>query len=260
MLVGAAAAAREPLIVSVHDVAPKTREMCARIVSDLTRLGVTACSLLVVPNYHGAGESCDDPDFVRWLRDLEALGHEVVIHGYFHRRPRAAAETLRQQLLTRYYTRDEGEFYDLDYDEAFRRISAARDRFTAAGLRPRGFIAPAWLLGAEGERAAAAAEMEYTTGLNSIRDLRFGHRVKARALVYSTRSPWRRGMSLAWNGALSFALSSSSVMRLAIHPPDAAHPAVWNQIIGITQRLLRVRSTTTYCDWIADTRLRRRAS
>ena len=46
------------------------------------------------PNYHDAGESCDDPQFVRWLRDLEADGHEIVIHGYFHQRPRGERETL----------------------------------------------------------------------------------------------------------------------------------------------------------------------
>ena len=250
---------KEPLIVSVHDVAPKTQEACAQIVRELTQLGVTACSLLVVPNYHGAGESCEDRQFVRWLRDLEAQGHEVVIHGYYHQRPRAGRETLRKRLLTRYYTRDEGEFYDLDYEEAFRRIASARERFKAAGLTPRGFIAPAWLLGPEAERAAADAEMEYTTGLTSIRDLRFGQRVHARSLVYSTRSRWRRAVSLAWNGGLSFALAGSPVMRLSIHPPDLRHSAVWNQITHIAERLANVRSTTTYCDWIAEARLRRGA-
>ena len=41
-------------------------------------------------------------------------------------------------------------------------------------MTPRGFIAPAWLLGAAAERAAADAEMEYTTRLTGVRDLRSG--------------------------------------------------------------------------------------
>ena len=254
---GAAAAAKEPLIVSVHDVAPATREICEQILRELTRLGVSACSLLVVPNYHSTGEACDDRQFVRWLQTLEGQGHEIVIHGYYHQRPRGSRETLRGRLLTRIYTRDEGEFYDLGYEEAFRRIAIARQRFAAAGLRPRGFIAPAWLLGPEAERAAADAEMEYTTRLTSIRDLRSGESVHARSMVYSVRSGWRAATSLAWNGALSFALVNSPVMRLAIHPPDFLHRPVWNQIMRIVERLTGVRSTTTYCDWIAEERLRR---
>jgi uncharacterized protein len=254
---GAAVAEKLPLVVSVHDVAPRTRDTCDAILRDLTRAGVSACSLLVVPNYHGSGESCDDRQFVRWLRDLETEGHEVVIHGYYHQRPRAQGETVRGKLLTRYYTRDEGEFYDLSYEEAFGRITTARERFRAAGFKPRGFIAPAWLLGHEAERAAADAEMEYTTRLTTVRDLRSGESVHARSLVYSVRSGWRRGASLAWNGSLSVALAGSPLMRLGIHPPDYLHPPVWRQIMRIVERLSDVRSTTTYCEWVAQARIAR---
>ena len=257
IFLGAAVAEKQPLIVSVHDVAPQTRETCDEILRELTHLGVSACSLLVVPNYHGGGESCENRQFVRWLRDREAEGHEVVIHGYYHQRPRGERETLRGKLLTRYYTRGEGEFYDLAYDEALRRIATARKRFTAAGLKPRGFIAPAWLLGPEAERAAADAEMEYTTRLTTVTDLRSGESVHARSLVYSTSNRCRRGASLLWNGSLALALAGSPLMRLGIHPPDYVHRPVWKQITRIVERLSDVRSTTTYCDWVADSRIRR---
>src|SRR6187401_473703 len=110
--------------------------------------------------------------FVRWLHGLEAEGHEMVIHGYFHERIPHSGETLRDRVVTGFYTAGEGEFYDLDYADAVRRITLARDEFTAAGLRPRGFIAPAWLLGEAGERAAVDAGMEYTARLTSVIDLR----------------------------------------------------------------------------------------
>ncbi|HSH38873.1 MAG TPA: hypothetical protein VK993_08810, partial [Chthoniobacterales bacterium] len=126
-----------------------------------------------------------------------------------------------------------------------------------AGLTPRGFIAPAWLLGPQAERAAADAEMEYTTRLTTVRDLRSAENFRARSLVYSVRSGWRRAASLAWNGALSIALAGSPLMRLSIHPVDLAHPVVWNQIMRIVDRLTHTRSTTTYCEWIAEARLRR---
>ena len=199
-LFGAAELQRKPLVVSLHDVAPPTRAASEKIVRELAHHGVRVSSILVVPDYHHTGRAVDDRSFVQWLRDLETAGHEIVIHGYYHQRPRRPNESLRAQVMTQHYTSDEGEFYDLDYNEALQRITLARDEFTAAGLRPRGFIAPAWLLSAEAERAAADAEMEYTTRLTNVIDLRTRETISARSLVYSVRSSWRRAASLAWNG------------------------------------------------------------
>ena len=249
-----AEADREALVVSVHDIAPATRAASEKIVAELSQHRVSVCSLLVVPNYHHRGSSMEDRGFVRWLQDLEAQGHEIVIHGYFHERPRREGENLTQKFFTRLYTNDEGEFYDLVYDEAFRRITRARDEFARAGLTPRGFIAPAWLLGPAAERAAAEAEMEYTTRLTGVRDLRSGDNFPARTLVYSVRSSWRRVASLAWNSALVSQLVGARLARVSIHPPDRDHPEIWQQVLRLTDRLVENRMPTTYRDWVADRR------
>jgi predicted deacetylase len=253
----AAAAEAEKLsaVVSIHDVAPSTRAASEKIVAELGQRGVTVCSLLVVPDYHHSGRSMADRGFVQWLRDLEAAGHEVVIHGYFHTRPRRRGESLRERLVTRFYTSDEGEFYDLEYEDALRRVSQAQEEFAAAGLTPRGFIAPAWLLGPEAQRAVADAEMEYTTRLASVRDLRSGEEFPARSLVYSVRSGWRRGASLVWNAALARVMSGAGLLRLAVHPPDIAHEQVRRQIGALAESIAEGRTPTTYRDWIADRRL-----
>ena len=107
----AAGLSKGSLVVSLHDVAPSTRETAERIVSELSRRGVTHCSLLVVPNYHHAGSALADRDLGIWLRELEGRGHEIVIHGYFHDRPRRANETPREKFMTRFYTDDEGEVF-----------------------------------------------------------------------------------------------------------------------------------------------------
>lgn len=249
-----AEADRQALVVSVHDVAPATQAAAEKIMAELSRRHVPVCSILVVPNYHHLGSSMDDRGFVRWLQDLEAHGHEIVIHGYFHKRPRRAGTNLRAKFLTQLYTSDEGEFYDLDYAEAFRRITQARDEFTRAGLTPRGFIAPAWLLGADAERAAANAEIEYTTRLTAVRDLRSGDDFLARTLAYSVRNRWRRGASLAWNSVLARQLAGAPLFRVSIHPPDQEHPEIWRQILRLTDRLVENRTATTYRDWIAERR------
>jgi len=254
-----AEAERAALVVSIHDVAPATQARAQEIIAELAHHGVAVCSLLVVPNYHHGGCFAEDRGFVRWLQELETKGHEIVIHGYFHERPRRPDETAAEKLFTRFYTKNEGEFYDLEYDEAFRRITQAREEFTAAGLTPRGFIAPAWLLGTPGERAAADAELEYTTRLTGVRDLRSGENYSARTLAYSVRSGWRRTTSLAWNNLLVRHLADAPLARVSIHPPDRDHPEIWRQILRLTDRLMENRNATTYRDWIAEKRVRRGA-
>ena len=250
----AAQLSKGSLVVSVHDIAPSTRTTAEKIVSELSRRGVTTCSLLVVPNYHHAGSIADDRELGIWLRELEGRGHEVVIHGYFHDRPRRPNETTREKFMTRFYTDDEGEFYDLSYDEALRRIACARDEFASLGLAPRGFIAPAWLLSLEGERAAKAAGMEYTSRLGSVRDLVRGRNFAARSIVYSVRNQWRRSASLAWNAALFMATKQQPLLRLSIHPSDYEHGEIWNQILRFLDEMLSGRCATTYASWIDEQR------
>jgi uncharacterized protein len=256
-LVATAGATNDFLVVSLHDVAPSSQQIADTIISELAHRGVRVCSLLVVPDYHQQGLFTKDRQFVTWLRDLEAGGHEMVIHGYFHERPRGMKESLRDKFLTRFYTQHEGEFYDLSYDEALYRITTARDEFHASGLKPRGFVAPAWLLSGEAERAARDAGMEYTTGLRTVRDLRLGGEFAARSIVYSIRSNWRRGSSRAWNAMLFRFSKGNPLLRLSIHPPDYSHPAIWQQIVNVIDATIRSRTATTYQGWIAEQRLRR---
>ncbi len=256
-LVATPAGARDAVVVSIHDVAPCTQQIASAMLADLSRRGVRICSLLVVPDYHHRGLFTSERKFVSWLRNLEADGHEIVIHGYFHERPAGANENLRDRVLTRFYTQGEGEFYDLNYDEALRRISAARDLFHSAGLKPRGFVAPAWLLGREAERAARDAGLEYTTRLRTVLDLRFGSEFAARSVVYSVRNNWRRGASRAWNAALFRVAQRDPLLRISIHPPDYLHPAIWRQITRFIEKSVKNRAATTYENWIAEQRLRR---
>src|SRR5205809_4294290 len=256
-LVAAAAATTDSIVFSVHDVAPHSRDVTEKIIIELAHRGVSTCSLLVVPDYRHQGLATKDRQFVSWLRDLQSAGYEIVIHGYFHERPRHANETIRDKFFTRLYTADEGEFYDLNYDEALRRITAARDEFRANNLKPRGFVAPAWLLSKEAERAVCDAGMEYTTRLHKVCDLRAGSEFAARSIVYSVRRNWRRGISRICNATLFRYLEGRPLLRISIHPPDYSHPAIWRQVTSMIERAMGSRTATTYQDWIAQQRLRR---
>jgi predicted deacetylase len=240
----------QAVVVSVHDVSPQTHARCEEIRKELSALGVKACSWLVVPDYHGKGHLLDDDEFCDWLRFLADTRHEIVIHGYYHRRERQADESLLSKFTTRVYTADEGEFFDMSHDEAAVLISQAREDFNVFGLKPEGFIAPAWLLSAAAERALSEAGLQYTARLGHVRDLHRGRTFKSQSLVWSVRSWWRRWLSLAWNARLYRKLAGNPLLRISIHPVDRDYPAIWRQIRRLIVRALERREALTYERWV----------
>ena len=238
------------LVVSIHDVAFSTRAKVEKILAELACHRVHACSLLVVPDYHRQGHSLADAGFRSWLHKLATNGHEIVIHGFFHQRARRSDENALAKIVTRMYTMDEGEFFDLGYEEALHLIQTAREHFATHGFHPTGFIAPAWLLSAEAERAVIDAGMSYTTTLRTVRDFGGGRIMQSQSLVYSVRSGCRRVSSLAWNRSLFRRLTTNPLLRLGIHPPDIDHRAIWKQIGEIVTEALVDRRAVTYGDWL----------
>ncbi len=238
------------LVVSIHDVSPFTRPDCERMLADLQSARIATLSLLVIPDHHGRGHFLADAGFCQWLRELEAAGNEIVIHGFTHQRARMAGESLADQAMTRFYTRDEGEFFDIAENQAAELIARAQRDFTSAGLSPVGFIAPAWLLSEGGERAARAAGCAYTTRLGTVTDFRRDQTHKSQSLVYSVPSAWRRAASLAWNPLLARHLRDHPLMRLGLHPPDIRHSRIWRQILRLTRTAAAERKVTTYAGWL----------
>ena len=238
------------LVVSIHDVSPRTRAVTERMLADLAALGVARTSLLVIPDHHRRGHFRDDPGFCAWLRDCVGAGHEAVVHGYFHVRDPRPGGGAWTRLVTESYTAGEGEFYDLGEAEAFARVTRAREEFRAAGLDPAGFIAPAWLLGAEAGRAVARAGFQYTTRLGVVEDLARGAAHRSQSLVYSVRAAWRRATSLGWNSLLLRVLGDRPLVRVGLHPPDWAFPAIRDHARNCLRRALATREALPYDDWL----------
>ena len=138
--------------------------------------------------------------------------------------------------VTEYYTAGEGEFYDLSEGEATLRLERAKREFCAVGLAPRGFIAPAWLLGREAERAVRKAGFEYTTRLRCFKDLATGRETASQSLVWSVRSGWRRILSIWWNAWLARKLFRAPLLRIGLHPVDWQHTEHSKAGVGIDTR------------------------
>jgi len=242
------------LVVSIHDVSPHTWEAVQEIRDDLVGWGVTRVSHLVVPNHHYRGCISDYPDFCDWLRKESASGNEIVAHGFYHERPRVTSERLLDRWITSTYTAGEGEYYDLSAEESEIRTREGNQIFRNMGLAPTGFIAPAWLLGEEAGEGVRRVGYDYTTRLGSVEDWKAGVAYHSQSLVYSVRAGWRRGMSLAWNESLSFALESNPLVRLGLHPPDWRFPAIRAHALRCVTRALAARVPMTYDQWLCGQR------
>jgi predicted deacetylase len=240
------------LVVSIHDVSPLTQDAVAGMLAELARWGVARVSLLVVPDYHGRGSINGDAAFGAWLREMAAAGHEAVLHGYYHQREQRDGESARTRFFTRHYTEGEGEFYDIGYDAARALLERGRAELEqCAGVKPEGFIAPAWLLSAEGEAAARDLGFAYTTRLKSAVDLRSGRAWESQSLCWSVRSGWRRASSRAWNPFLFGQLRRNPLLRLSIHPPDRGHAEIWGQIGRLTRKAMEDREVVVYREFFA---------
>ena len=176
--------------------------------------------------------------------------HEIVLQGYFHSRPRSARGWW-DTFVTEHYTAREGEFYDLPESEARRRLERGKHEFAELGLETRGFIAPAWLLGREAERAVRMVGFEYTTRLRTFHDLVTGGATVSHSLVWSVRSAWRRVASLCWNRLLARKLLRAPLLRIGLHPVDWQHGAVKRQALRLVRSALAAREAITYEGWLA---------
>ena len=244
------------LVASIHDVSPFTRSQTERILEDLRGLGCAKTSLLVIPDHHRRGRISADAGFLDWLKARLAEGHEAVLHGYFHLRGQNPGDGLAKKLVTQSYTAGEGEFFDLPREEAARLLQDGLGEFVAMEVVPTGFIAPAWLLGSEAERAVREAGLGYTTRIATVVDFQTGITHQSRSLVWSVRARWRRVCSLAWNRTLFLATKSSPLLRIGIHPPDWDHRAIRSQILSLTRAALADREAMSYQKWLLRQRSR----
>jgi len=245
----ARAEAPRRLVVSFHDLHPGSRAACARFLDGLGALGVDRISLLVVPRWHGDAPCSEDAGFTAWLRGLAAAGHDICLHGFFHR-VEAVTGGAVNRLVGRHYTAGEGEYYQIDAATARDRIDRGLHILAQeAGLPVMGFTPPAWLLSEAGRAELVAAGLHYTTTFGAIDLLQHDRRLRAPTLVFSCRAAWRRGVSRIWVRFWAWVHAGAPILRIAAHPCDFEHPAIeaslWSRVRAA---LAAGRTPATYRD------------
>ncbi len=234
---------RGALCVSIHDVAPATWAECMLLLRAVREVADIPLSWLVVPQYHDRASRSRTYEMM--LEALLAQGHELVLHGYTHRDEAPLQGRLAGRLLRTLYTEREGEFAAIDRDDARRKIELGLAWFRQRGWPVDGFVAPAWLLGKQAWMALEEFPFTYTTTYSHFHVMRPARKLLAPALVYAARNRLGRALSPPMASLGSFVFARAPLVRLALHPRDAYHPALVTHAQRLIERLLVSREPLT---------------
>lgn len=234
----------------LHDVAPSTWPLYEDFVAAVAALGDIPLTLLVVPDFHGQGRLDSHPAFVNTMNACLARGDELVLHGYYHSDPGPVPWRLPEYFMRRLYTH-EGEFYRLAGDLARERLEQGLALFHRLDWPVQGFVPPAWLLGPQARAALLALPFTYTSDLASLLRLPDFQAVPAPSLVWSSRSSWRRGLSLLWNRQRLARQHEAGLLRIGVHPVDMQYSDVRQYMLQTLRSLLVVRTPLTKAQWLA---------
>ena len=113
------------------------------------------------------------------------------------------------------------------------------------------FIPPAWQMGQSAREVLRASDFAYTSSRDELYTLPAFRSFKAPSLVYSSRSAWRRALSYLWNERRLARLRSEPLLRIALHPADASHPAVLRHWRRLLAALTAERSGILESRWLA---------
>jgi len=233
------------LCIAVHDVAPATWPHCRTLLGLLDELGAPPATLLVVPEYHRLGNIAADGAFVRAIDRRVARGDEIALHGYYHLDDGPPSRTPLEWLRRRHLTASEGEFAALSQQESTQRIDAGLHLLDRFGWNVRGFVAPAWLLGAGARAALKHTSLRYTSTHTHLEIPVEERCVAAPVISASTRSAWRRWTSSRWLRAARSLTRNAPLLRVALHPADAPHPQVLAAWRALLRELLIERAPLT---------------
>lgn len=230
--------------VSIHDVSPYL-EREVDVALEMAHAHGVKPALLVVPDFWGKAPLLDHPDFCAKLRALEADGHEVYLHGFYHRarawddeagavRKMGAADRARWLFAQKVVSGGNAEFSDVSEAEARARLDDGERVLGEAGLHIRGFVAPAWSMPAWVLPLLAERGYAFTEDHTRVYDPASGRSRASLVLNYASRTPARLLSSVLF---CRLARPARAVVpaRIAIHPFDMQYALLRSE----TESLLR---------------------
>jgi uncharacterized protein len=215
--------------VSIHDVSPAwEREVEAAL--ELAHAFGVKPALLVVPDFHGRAPLAEAPRYAERLRALEKGGHEIYLHGYYHRArtwdqhaagaaANGALARARYAFAQKVVSGGEAEFSDVSREEAQERLDLGERVLGEAGLTIRGFVAPAWSMPRWLLDVLGARDYRFTEDHLRVYDPARKRSRTSLVLNFASRTPGRL-FSSALYCRVARPARRLVPARIAIHPAD----------------------------------------
>lgn len=186
------------------------------------------------------------PSLIAFLQAEQALGSEIVLHGYSHRRHGPWQRPLRRQLRARLFAPADAEFLSLTRAEIESRLTNGRAILEEAGLAVRGFSAPGWLESADVRPALRRLNFRYVVGLTQLVDLATGRRVLTDWVGYMGAGNIQEGFVGLANLLNRVALHAFPLAKVFLHPQRARGSVPVERVLSLVPLLMRERALTTY--------------
>jgi len=236
------------LIVSIHDVSPRSERQVDQLAEALARrVGDARFAMLVIPDHWSQAPIAENRAFHARLRGWADRGIEMFLHGWCHRDDTPATVGLAR-FKGRHMTAGEGEFLNLPYDTARRRMTDGKAMLEdILGAPVAGFIAPAWLYGKDALRALKDVGFDMAEDHMKVWQPASGRVVaKGPVITWASRSPSRIRSSLMFSALARAALGPMRTIRVAVHPGDTSVPALMGSIDRTLERFAASHVVSRY--------------
>lgn len=212
--------------VSLHDVSPAWDAEIDHALAMCADFGIKP-GLLVVPDFHGRAPLASRPRYAGKLRALQGAGHEIFLHGYFHRarpanegpagdgRPTGVTHAFAQAVVSA----GEAEFSDVTRSEARERLAMGKKVLEDAGLAIDGFVPPAWSSPPWLADELAQMGITYTEDHLSVSNPVTKRRRPSLVLNFASRTKARMASTIAFC-RVARPLGHLVPTRVALHPGD----------------------------------------
>jgi len=210
------------LLIALHDVTPAF-ERETRALWDACQARGVIPALFVVPNWHGQWPLERHPKFIDWLRARAGDGADIFLHGERHDED-GTSRPWRDQLRALGRTAGEGEFLSLDDEEARCRIERGLAVLGDAGIRPVGFVAPAWLWQGHTRRIIDALGLAFSEDDRAIYLHHRGIHLDSPVIRWSARTAARATFSVLAARVMTWFYQRHWLVRIALHPTDLQRP------------------------------------
>jgi len=237
----------EPLVVSVHDVAPSTLDQVRAVLADLDAAGAPRRVLKVIPNKDGCEDVRRAPELLGLLAREVANGSEVVQHGFSHRLRGRPMGRWPARLRAAFFAPGVAECLAGDKEELIDRVLAGRALLREAGFDVRGFCAPAWLAPPWLGEALREAGFRFCVEMTALCDLCCGRRLPLRWDGHVGSPAWQERLTSVGAALHARLRPRPAAVRVYLHPQRLGS-AAYRRALRSVKALAAERPAVTFSE------------